>query len=159
MLHMIAAGTSDVSQQETSYIAQARDRRFVFQPGEFKGVDRHAKRVRVGSVTIGGPGHPCGASDSYDTLILSTGSLANDFGTRGVRRYCRTVDSRSQARDLNREIRYRSYYQIAPRALSIGESTCPEKGNQPTNAIHGSSIRSGCAQLRKSPILAKPRVS
>jgi hypothetical protein len=63
-------------------------------------------------------------------VIVSTGSQANDFGTPGVRRYCRTVDSRSQARDLNREIRHRSYYQIALRALSIGESTCPEKGNQ-----------------------------
>src|SRR5262249_32629095 len=54
MLHTIAAGTSDVSQQETNYIAQARDRRFVFAPGEFKGIDRQAQMVRLGPLTISG---------------------------------------------------------------------------------------------------------
>ena len=32
MQHAIAAGTSDFSRQETNYIAQARDRHFVFHP-------------------------------------------------------------------------------------------------------------------------------
>jgi NADH:ubiquinone reductase (H+-translocating) len=37
---------------------------------------------------------------SYDTLILATGSQANDFGTPGVKQYCHMVDSRSQAVDV-----------------------------------------------------------
>ena len=40
MLHAMAAGT----QQETNYIAQARDRHFVFQPGELKGIDRDTEK-------------------------------------------------------------------------------------------------------------------
>ncbi|HEY6980769.1 lycopene cyclase family protein, partial [Reyranella sp.] len=38
MLHTIVAGTSDVTQQETNFIAQARDRGFVFEPGELLGL-------------------------------------------------------------------------------------------------------------------------
>ena len=52
MLHAIAAGTSDFSQQETDYIAQARDRHFVFHPGELKGIDRDAQRLRPGPLMI-----------------------------------------------------------------------------------------------------------
>jgi NADH:quinone reductase (non-electrogenic) len=54
MLHTIAAGTSDVSQQETHYIAQARDRHFIFEPGEINGIHRETRRVHLGSLTIAG---------------------------------------------------------------------------------------------------------
>jgi NADH dehydrogenase len=107
MLHAIAAGTSDFSQQETNYIAQARDRHFVFCPGELKGIDRDAQRIRLGPLMIGGRSIVPERTISYDTLILATGSQANDFGTPGVQQYCHMVDSRSQALDLNREIRTR----------------------------------------------------
>jgi NADH dehydrogenase len=108
MLHAIAAGTSDFSQQETNSIAQARDRHFVFHPGELKGIDRDAQRIRLGPLMLGGRSIVSELAISYDTLILATGSQANDdFGTPGVRQYCHMVDSRSQALDLNREIRTR----------------------------------------------------
>ena len=107
MLHAIAAGTSDFSQQETNYIAQARERHFVFHPGELKGIDRDAQRIRLGPLMIGGRSIAPERTISYDTLILATGSQANDFGTPGVKQYCHMVDSRSQALDLNQEIRTR----------------------------------------------------
>jgi NADH dehydrogenase len=120
MLHTIAAGTSDVSQQETNYIAQARDRRFVFQPGELKGINREAQRVHLGPVAIGVRHILPERTIPYDTLILATGSQANDFGTPGVRQHCLTVDSRSQALDLNREIRTRMLESLAAKStLSI----------------------------------------
>jgi NADH dehydrogenase len=50
---------------------------------------------------------------SYDTLVLATGSRANDFGTPGVQQYCHMVDSRSQALDLNREIQTRMLESMA----------------------------------------------
>jgi NADH:ubiquinone reductase (H+-translocating) len=106
-LHTIAAGTSDFSQQETHYIAQARDRHFVFQPGELKGIDRNAQTLQLGPVMSGGRSVVPERTISYDTLILATGSQANDFGTPGVQQYCHMVDSRSQALNLNREIRTR----------------------------------------------------
>ena len=107
MLHAIAAGTSDFSQQETNYIAQGRDRHFVFHPGELKGIDRDARTIQLGPLMIGGRSIVPERTISYDTLILATGSQANDFGTPGVKQYCHMVDSRSQALDLNREIRTR----------------------------------------------------
>jgi len=113
MLHAIAAGTSDFSQQETNYIAQARDRHFVFHPGELKGIDRDAQRLRLGPLMIGGRSIVPERTISYDTLILATGSQANDFGTPGVQQYCHMVDSRSQALDLNREIRTRMLESLA----------------------------------------------
>jgi len=113
MLHAIAAGTSDFSQQETNYIAQARDRHFVFHPGELKGIDRDAQRIRLGPLMIGGRSIVPERTISYDTLILATGSQANDFGTPGVEQYCHMVDSRSQALDLNREIRTRLLESLA----------------------------------------------
>jgi NADH dehydrogenase len=120
MLHAIAAGTSDFSQQETNYIAQARDRHFVFHPGELKGIDRDARMLLLGPLMIGGRNIVPERTISYDTLILATGSQANDFGTPGVKQYCHMVDSRSQALDLNREIRTRLLESLATsRTLSI----------------------------------------
>jgi NADH:ubiquinone reductase (H+-translocating) len=120
MLHAIAAGTSDFSQQETNYIAQARDRHFVFHPGELKGIDRDVRRIRLGPLMIEGRSIIPERTISYDTLILATGSQANDFGTPGVEQYCHVVDSRSQALDLNREIRTRLLQSLAAsNALSI----------------------------------------
>lgn len=43
MLHTIAAGTRDISQQQTTYIAHAREAGFSYQPGELCGLDRRAR--------------------------------------------------------------------------------------------------------------------
>ncbi|MEG2816717.1 MAG: FAD-dependent oxidoreductase, partial [Comamonas sp.] len=40
MLHTIAAGTRDLAQQQTTYLAQATDAHFAYQPGEMCGLDR-----------------------------------------------------------------------------------------------------------------------
>jgi NADH dehydrogenase len=108
MLHTIAAGTRDVSQQQTPYIAQAHDAGFAYQPGELSGLDRTAREMLLA---------PIQAPDGrllvparrlpYDTLILAVGSQANDFGTPGVREHCFMIDSRLQADAFNREIRIR----------------------------------------------------
>ncbi|WP_081687982.1 NAD(P)/FAD-dependent oxidoreductase [Rhizobium mesoamericanum] len=104
MLHTIAAGTMDVSQQETSYISQARNRGFVFETGELKGIDRKGRKVHLNPLEIEGRLILPERAISYDTLILATGSEANDFGTPGVRDHCLTIDSRSQAMKFNREV-------------------------------------------------------
>ncbi|QJW56458.1 NADH dehydrogenase [Serratia plymuthica] len=108
MLHTIAAGTRDISQQQTTYIAQAHDAGFVYQPGELCGLDRAAHEVMLA---------PLHAPDGrllvpartlrYDTLIIAVGSRANDFGTPGVVEHCLMIDSRQQADAFNREVRIR----------------------------------------------------
>jgi NADH:ubiquinone reductase (H+-translocating) len=113
MLHTIAAGTSDVSQQETHYIAQACDRGFIFEPGEMKGIDRKARQLHLGPLTIAGRLILPERTIPYDVLILAVGSKANDFGTPGVRDHCLMIDSRSQALDFNREVQARMLESLA----------------------------------------------
>jgi NADH:ubiquinone reductase (H+-translocating) len=108
MLHTIAAGTSDVYQQQTSYVAQAREHGFIFHPGEVVGIDRSARTVRLPPwLTQQGEELLPSRELPYDTLVLALGSRANDFGTQGVAEYCHTIDSRSQAMAFNDEIRIR----------------------------------------------------
>ncbi len=106
MLHTIAAGTRDVGQQQTSFAAQARVAGFQYQPGELCGLDRQQREVLLA---------PLHAPDgreivparriAYDTLVLSVGSTANDFGTPGVREHCAMIDSRQQAQAFNERVR------------------------------------------------------
>lgn len=108
MLHTIAAGTRDISQQQTTYLAQARDAGFSFQPGRICGLDRASHQVLIA---------PLHAPDgrllvperrlSYDTLIVAVGSEANDFDTPGVAEHCLSIDSRQQADAFNAEVRIR----------------------------------------------------
>lgn len=106
MLHTVAAGTRDVSQQQTSYIAQARAAGFDYHPGDICGLDRAGQRILLA---------PMRAPDGrlliekrwfhYDALVFAVGSEANDFGTPGVDKYCFTIDSRRQAEAFNLEVR------------------------------------------------------
>ena len=108
MLHTIAAGTRDISQQQTAYLAQARDAGFAYRPGELCGLDRAAREIRLAAQHA-----PDGrllvppSRLGYDVLVLSTGSQANDFGTPGVAEHCWNIDSRRQADAFNREVRIR----------------------------------------------------
>src|SRR3546814_5621733 len=102
MLHTIAAGTSDISQQQTTYIAQARDCGFTYQPGELAGIERNLKKVLVKELRA-----PDGRlllperSIAYDTLVVAVGSQANDFGTPGVKEHCYMIDSDRKSTRLN----------------------------------------------------------
>jgi NADH dehydrogenase len=106
MLHTIAAGTRDIAQQQTTYLAQAREAGFAYQPGAISGIDRARREVHVA---------PLYADDGrlvvparslrYDALVLAIGSEANDFGIPGVATHCRSIDSRLQADAFCREVR------------------------------------------------------
>ncbi|MBH1449362.1 NAD(P)/FAD-dependent oxidoreductase [Stenotrophomonas maltophilia] len=122
MLHTIAAGTRDISQQQTPYIAQGRHVGFSFQPGELNGIDRTAREIRLAAMHA-----PDGRlliperGLAYDTLVLALGSQANDFGTPGVAAHCRRIDSREQATAFNQEVRLRILQCLAQdSSLSIG---------------------------------------
>lgn len=83
-LHEVAAGSMDLADQELSYIAQAHWHHFKFRLGELSGIDRENKCIQVAPVLddIGEIVTPM-QMIPYDTLIISIGSLTNDFGTRG----------------------------------------------------------------------------
>jgi NADH dehydrogenase len=123
MLHTIAAGTRDISQQQTTYLAQARDAGFTYQPGELCGLDRSAREILLaaqhapdGRLLV--PARRLG----YDLLVLAMGSQANDFGTPGVAEHCWRIDSRRQAAAFNREVRIhllQCLTQDAPLSIAI----------------------------------------
>ncbi|MDL5364225.1 NAD(P)/FAD-dependent oxidoreductase [Xanthomonas sp. NCPPB 2654] len=122
MLHTIAAGTRDISQQQTPYIAHGSYVGFSFEPGDLLGIDREARAIRLAALYA-----PDGRlliperGLAYDTLVLSLGSQANDFGTPGVEAHCRKIDSRQQAEAFNQEIRFRILQCLAQDLqLSIG---------------------------------------
>ena len=122
MLHTIAAGTSDVSQQETHYMAHALRHGYRFEPGELQNVDREARTVRLAPVTVRGRAVLPTRDIPYDTLILAIGSQANDFGILGVREHCFMLDSRSQALAFNREVQTRmmqSFGTATPLRISV----------------------------------------
>lgn len=114
MLHTIAAGTRDVHQQQTPYIAQASATGFSFEPGELCGLNRKTREVLIA---------PVKAPDGrvlvperhlhYRALIIAVGSQAHDFGTPGVAEHCHTIDSRLQADAFNQEIRIRMLQAMA----------------------------------------------
>ncbi|MGE4334737.1 MAG: NAD(P)/FAD-dependent oxidoreductase [Pigmentiphaga sp.] len=108
MLHTLAAGTRDLAQQQLTYIAQARDAGFHYQPGELCDIDRAARRVRLAPwLAPDGRELVPSRSVAYDTLVLAVGSTANDFGTPGVEEFCYLLDSRLAAEAFNQELRIR----------------------------------------------------
>ncbi|WP_145646288.1 FAD-dependent oxidoreductase [Rhizobium sp. SG570] len=108
MLHTIAAGTCDVSQQQTTYLAQARDAGFIYEPGELCGLDRAVREVAIAPLyERDGRLLVPARHVKYDTLILAVGSRTNDYATPGVNEHCLTIDSRRQAEAFNREVRDR----------------------------------------------------
>lgn len=121
MLHTIAAGTRDVSQQQTPYVAQAHDAGFEYQPGEMYGLDRNTREIALAPLlTPDGRLLVPERRISFDFLVMAVGSEANDFGTPGVREHCFRIDSRRQADAFNREVRIRMLQCLAQdQALSI----------------------------------------
>ncbi|HIV69469.1 MAG TPA: NAD(P)/FAD-dependent oxidoreductase [Candidatus Aquabacterium excrementipullorum] len=118
MLHTIAAGTWDVSQQQLSYIAHAASHHFSYQIGALAGLDRTARQVTLapllaqdGSVLVAQRALP------YDLLVLAIGSRANDFGTLGVAEHCHFIDSQAQAEAFNATLRGRVLRSVVQREV------------------------------------------
>ncbi|MCI0400671.1 MAG: NAD(P)/FAD-dependent oxidoreductase [Gammaproteobacteria bacterium] len=98
LLHEVAAGTLNSHDDELDYLAQARWRHFLFRLGSMDGLDRANKTISLAPT-------PDEKGDeviprrkvTYDTLIISVGSVTNDFAIPGVRDHCGFLDTREQA--------------------------------------------------------------
>jgi NADH:quinone reductase (non-electrogenic) len=92
LLHAVAAGSMDPSEEELNYLAQAHWRRFDYRIGEMVGLDRAAKLVHLAATNDeDGQEITPVRSVPYDTLIMAVGSVTNDFGTKGCRRVCHSA--------------------------------------------------------------------
>ena len=98
-LHEVAAGSMDLADQELDYIAQAHWHHFKFRLGELISIDREKKQIQIAPVIdeAGELVTPI-QTISYDTLIISIGSLTNDFGTQGVAQFAQRLESLADAK-------------------------------------------------------------
>ena len=97
LLHEVAAGTLDESEQ-IEYLAQAHRNHFRFRLGRMEGLNRQKKEIYV-SPTFSDSGEELipRRTFSYDTLVMSVGSISNTFNIKGVAEHCLFLDTTAQA--------------------------------------------------------------
>ncbi len=105
LLHEIASGSMDSETDSLELIAHARRRHYRYRIGEMVGLDRAKRQIHVapsldedGQTII--PPRVLG----YDTLVIAVGSMANDFGTPGVREHAIALDTVDEAARFNRRM-------------------------------------------------------
>ena len=105
LLHSVAAGSLDRSQHELNYLAQAHWHHFTYRFGEMVGLDREKREVLLGA-TKDDEGRQITPPSSvpYDTLILSIGSVTNDFGTPGAAQFAVPLETLEQASRFHRRL-------------------------------------------------------
>jgi NADH dehydrogenase len=126
LLHEVATGALDSGLDEISYQGHAGDNGYRFQLGTLSGLDRERRQLSLSPVLdeedrIILPSRTL----EYDYLVLSLGSVSNDFGTQGVAEYCHFLDSPSQAEAfrrgmLNTFLRYSDPEQRSLPHLTVG---------------------------------------
>lgn len=145
LLHEVASGTLNSSQDELSYLAQAHWQHFKFKLGALAGIDRVNKVVRT-APSLGPDGDEFIPARElpYDTLVIAVGSVTNDFGIPGVAEHCAFLDSRNQAD---------RFHQMILRALySANAQTGPLRPGQLHVAVAGAGATGVelCAELHTS---------
>ena len=105
LLHEVATGALDSSIDEISYQGHAGANGYRFQRGTLAGLDREARQVLLAPIhdDYGEEILPARRLD-YDYLVLSLGSVSNDFGTPGVADHCHFLDSPGQAEAFRRDM-------------------------------------------------------
>jgi NADH dehydrogenase len=105
LLHEVASGSLDSETDSLELIAHARRRHYRYRIGEMVGLNRAKRQIYVapsldedGEVVI--PPRVLG----YDTLVIAVGSVANDFGTPGVREHAIALDTLEEAVRFNRRM-------------------------------------------------------
>jgi NADH dehydrogenase len=105
LLHEVAAGSLNSSEDELNYVAQAKWNHFNFQLGKMSGLDRQARQIHL-SATLDEHGAELvpARSLNYDTLVIAVGSTTNDFGTLGAAEHCLFLDTRRQAERFHQQL-------------------------------------------------------
>ncbi len=108
LLHEVAAGTLDESEQ-VEYLPQGHRNHFSFRLGRMEGLDRKKKEIYV-SPTLSDSGEELIPSRvfSYDTLVMSVGSVSNTFNIKGVAEQCLFLDTTVQAFKFQKQL-FESY--------------------------------------------------
>jgi len=105
LLHAVAAGSLNSSEDELNYVAQAKWNHFEFQLGRMSGLDRERKSIQLAATydEAGAELLPARVL-GYDTLVIAVGSTTNDFGTEGAAQHCLFLDTRKQAERFHQQL-------------------------------------------------------
>lgn len=110
LLHEIAAGTMNSTDEELSYLAQGHWNHFRFRLGRVHKIDRQAKRVMtLATEDENGKEYIPPREFDYDTLVVAVGSLSNDFNIDGVGDNCYFIDQQKQAQLFHQHLFKRCY--------------------------------------------------
>ena len=105
LLHEVAAGSLNSSEDELNYVAQAKWNHFEFQLGCMSGLDRATRRITLAAAyDEDGELLTPERELAYDSLVLAVGSTTNDFGTPGAAEHCLFLDTREQAERFHRQL-------------------------------------------------------
>lgn len=104
-LHEIAAGSMDLGTYEINHLAQSYWHGYRYRYGEVVGIDRERQLV-ITAPYVDEHGEQVIAPRvfRYDTLIVSIGSLTNDFGTPGVKEHAIALETPAQAERFHRRL-------------------------------------------------------
>jgi len=105
LLHEVAAGTFDSYENQVEYMAQARSSHFEYRLGRMYKLDRKAQIVYV-APTYNDKGEEIIPERQfhYDSLVMSVGSVSNDFGIEGVREHCMFLDTKREAQSFQNSL-------------------------------------------------------
>ncbi|CEK10538.1 NAD(P)/FAD-dependent oxidoreductase [Legionella hackeliae] len=104
LLHEVAAGSMDSNIDQINYYAHASDNYYHYQPGRMEGLNRNKKQILLAPL-FDEQGQELIPSRTlaYDTLVLSVGSLSNNFNTTGAKEHCLSLDNLEQANLFQRK--------------------------------------------------------
>lgn len=98
LLHEVAAGTLESHENELSYFSYANEKHFYFHLGALKNLNRKDKKITLAPMMDDEQKEYLPERYlEYDILILSIGSMANNFSIAGVYEHCFFLDNRKQA--------------------------------------------------------------
>ncbi|MFD3299740.1 NAD(P)/FAD-dependent oxidoreductase [Aquipseudomonas alcaligenes] len=105
LLHEVAAGSLNSSEDELNYVAQGKWNHFEFQLGRMSGLDRARKVIKLAATLDEDGGILLPERElAYDSLVIAVGSTTNDFGTAGAAEHCIFLDTREQAERFHRQL-------------------------------------------------------
>ena len=105
LLHEVAAGTFDSYENQVEYMAQAKSNHFEYRQGRMHKLNRENRIIYVEPTYNNNNEEIIPERQfSYDTLIISVGSVSNDFGIEGVREYCMFLDTKQEAQSFQNSL-------------------------------------------------------
>jgi NADH dehydrogenase len=105
LLHEVAAGSLDANLDEVGYRGHAFRWGYRYFDGALEDVDRQAQEIVVAPILDEDGREVIGRHRiRYDYLVLAVGSVSNDFGTKGVKQHCLSLESRADADRFRRKL-------------------------------------------------------